>query len=316
MSWQNVSTFSKTIFNGWNADFVDLAKKHVNSFPDFDNSSTLLICSDYSGESSKSPYVVYSFLLTSLESWTMFEPKRLEVRKICFSDTRRIAFKSLGDIQRKKALIPLLEAANDLKGLSFTVAVNKKSVLCPSDKGLLDLSNPAFHMFKKWKRKVLEKAFLIIHFISFIIAGLSKEKQNIIWFTDEDDIVANNERVCEITKLFDWICSTYLEHDLGHCRIGTSRCDNGKNQIEDLLAIPDLVAGAISEQLSMDNYQIDTKRVFFLQHSDLSDKTKNISWWLLDCNKSLKKLIYFVDPSNDGIGNISSFFHFYGDKVE
>ncbi|MGD0785913.1 MAG: hypothetical protein ABR969_08875 [Sedimentisphaerales bacterium] len=311
MSWRNVKAVHRTIFDCLNRDFVELAKEYVDGFPDFHDSNTLLIGSDYSGESSKSPYSVYSFLLTTLESWTVFESKRLEVRKFCFSDTRRMSFKGLGDVQRQKALKPLLEAANSLKGLSFTMAVNKKCVSFFPENGPMDLANPDFYMFKKWKKRVLEKAFLITHCISFLVAGLSREGQDILWFTDEGDITANDEYVCDLTSLFAWISSLYLQHDLGHCRVGTSRCDSGENQIEDLLAIPDLVAGAISEQLSLESIKLSNKPTFFFKRSDFTDKTKNISWWLLDAKKHLKKFVCFVDPSVDGKGHLSSFFHFY-----
>src|SRR4030043_1020459 len=106
MGWQNVKAVYRTIFDCLKRGFVELAKEYVDGFPDFHDSYTLLIGSDYSGESSKAPYSVYSFLLTTLESWTAFELKRLEVRKLCFSDTRRMSFKGLGDVQRQKALMP------------------------------------------------------------------------------------------------------------------------------------------------------------------------------------------------------------------
>jgi hypothetical protein len=39
-----------------------------------------------------------------------------------------------------------------------------------------------------------------------------------------------------------------LFEDWGRIRCGTMKCDNGSLQIEDFVAIPDLIAGALSEQ--------------------------------------------------------------------
>src|SRR5690606_32799293 len=144
-----------------------------------------------------------------------------------------------------------LNAANSLDGLSFSIAINKKCKSLFSGEVPLDLQNPSFEPYKKWKSSVLEKAFITIHFLAFILAGLSKPGQNVLWFSDEDNIVANDQRVYELTKLFAWISSEYLRFSLGHLRCGTSRCDNGTRQIEDFLAIPDLIGGAISEQLKL-----------------------------------------------------------------
>jgi hypothetical protein len=126
-NWKHVSVPSRTIFDSLNKSFIQLQQKHTNSFPNLRSSQSLLLGSDYSGESSDAPYLVYSFVLTSLEFWAKWEPMRLQIRKEIFSDSRRISFKSLGDNQKKRALIPILEAANSLEGLSFSVAINKKS---------------------------------------------------------------------------------------------------------------------------------------------------------------------------------------------
>ena len=312
MSWRSVPVTKRTIFGNLNNNFVKLQEKNIDSFPEFKDSNTLLIGSDYSGEASGYPYLVYSFLFISLESWSRWEQERLSIRKRVFTDGRRISFKNLGDVQRKKALVPILQAANNLNGLSFSVAINKKAASLFDSDVPLDLNNKDFVQFKKWKKDVLEKAFTAVHFIGIILAGLAQEKQNVLWFTDVDNIAANNQRIRELTQIFAWISSQYLTFDLGHLRCGTTRCDNGTNQIEDFLAIPDLVAGALSEQLMLNSSGfLNTDGVFWINRPDYSDKTKIINWWFADSSKPLKKMFYIVDPSEDGITHRSSFFHFF-----
>lgn len=310
--WQNVLVSPGTVFDILNNKFIELQQKSANSFPDLRSSQSLLLGSDYSGETSDAPYYVYSFIFTTLDSWAKWEPIRLQIRKEIFSDSRRMSFKNLGDNQRKRALIPMLNAANSLEGLSFSIAINKKCKSLFSGEVPLDLQNPSFEPYKKWKSSVLEKAFITIHFLAFILAGLSKTGQNVLWFSDEDNIVANDQRVYELTNLFAWISSEYLRFSLGHLRCGTSRCDNGTRQIEDFLAIPDLIGGAISEQLKLKKEEpSELPGVFWIHRGDFSNKTRSITWWLSNCDFPLKRMVCLVDPAKEGQGDRISFFHFH-----
>lgn len=314
--WRAVEAPQGTFTGVLNAGFSRLDAKYEGCLPDLRSAKTLLLGSDYSGESVGASYFVYSFLVTSLESWSKWETQRLQVRRENLSDSRRMSFKRLADIQRRRALAPLLDAANSLDGLSFSVAWNKK---CESAFASppLDLNNPEFSPFRKWKPTVLEKAFFVIHVLGVMLAGLSAPGQNVLWFTDEDSIAANDDRVRDLTQLFVWISSQYLPFHLGHCLCGTSRCDNGSRQIEDFLAIPDMIAGALAEQMQLRSSDpADLSGVFFMYRGEFSDKTRQLTWWLSDSRKQLKRLLCIIDPASDGKGNLISWFHFYDQKEE
>jgi len=309
LNWRSVPKSRNTFFHFLDSDISKFACEHEDGLPDLSSASTLLLGSDYSGEKNTNKYSVYSFLVTSLDSLSKWEPKRLSIRRNFFSDKRRMSFKRLGDNQRRRALEPLLEAANSINGLSFSIAINKKCNSLFSDTVPLDLNNPDFYAYKKWKTDVLRKAFIIIHFFGFLLAGCAREGQNVIWFTDEDDIAANNERIYELTNLFSWISSGYLSFNLGHCRCGTSRCDDGSRQIEDFLAIPDLIAGALAEQFDLRTEK--ASKVFWIHRGDFSDKTRRITWWFSDTKNPLKRLVYIIDPTEKGGKYKYSFFHFH-----
>ncbi len=212
--WRSVPTRDRTLLRLFNAGFSRLDRTYEQILPDFREARTLLLGSDYSGESPDAPYLVYSILITSLESWANWEPVRLRIRKEHLSDSRRMSFKRLKDGQRRRALSPLLQAANSLDGLCFSVVVNKQCGSVFAARPPLDLNNPQFASYLKWKTDVLERAFFIVHIISVLIAGLAVPGQNVMWFTDEDSIAANDERVRELTQLFAWISSLYLTFDL------------------------------------------------------------------------------------------------------
>lgn len=220
-----------------------------------------------------------------------------------------MSFKRLNDGQRRRALIPFLQAANQLTGLSFSVAVNKKCKGFFEGATPLDLTNPEFARYRKWKVAVLEKAFFIVHVLGALLGGLADRGQDVFWFTDEDNIAANDDRIYELTSLFAWISSIYLDFDLGHLRCGTSRSDNGTRQLEDFLAIPDLVAGAIAEQMQASFLNPSTSGIFWMSRGDFSDKTRNITWWFSDAGQNLKRLLCTVDPVSGG-GHLLKWFHF------
>jgi len=226
------------------------------------------------------------------------------------SDGRRMSFKGLNDSNKRKALAPILEAADQLDGLSFSIAVSKDCESLFTSSPPMDLSNPQFESFRQWKPKILEKAFLVVHILGLLLGGLAAPGQNALWFTDDDDIAANDTRLRDLTNLFGWVSTEYLSFSLGHLRCGTTRCDNGTLQIEDFAAIPDLIAGALSEQLTMKSRKPELLPGFLISSPIYSAKTTSITWWYSKASARLKRLFCVVDPSGDG-KHIVSFFHFH-----
>ena len=79
--------------------------------PAFQDSDTLIIGSDYSGESKEEPFWVYSFLLAGNKAWMSWEEQRTNLRNEIMPDARRMSYKKLGDRYRRELLLPILKAA-------------------------------------------------------------------------------------------------------------------------------------------------------------------------------------------------------------
>jgi len=305
-NWRDVNVSENTIFSVLNRNFLS----NPSTMPSFDSFTSVIVGSDYSGESKAEPYVVYSFLLAGHEAWAAWEKRRLQLRQQIMPDNRRMSYKKLGDRYRREFLGPILEIADELEGLSISLAISKAA---PSlfPKGVpLDLSNPEFAAFRNWKGEVLEKAFNLLHFTGFILAGLARENQNVYWFTDQDEIAANPIMLEAFTKAFGWIANGYLEFDMGHFRCGTTSCDIG-NQIEDFVCIPDLIAGAISEQFrASTSFGVQNNGVFWLTGAEMKDKAQSILFWYATRQKALKKHIIVIDPTDDLKAHKVSWFNF------
>jgi len=185
---------------------------------------TLLVASDYGGEHARAEYQTISVLLADLRgliaSW---EPRRRDVRSRFANDGRRLSYKKLGDRQCAKMLLPFLSAANYLPGIVATFLIDRriKSFFRVARDRTEDLVvDPT-----TWKPKAFEKLLRVAHLGSLLIAGMSCERQNILWVTDHDAIAANLKKHAEATNVIASVLSGYLQHSLGpySCRNRTER---------------------------------------------------------------------------------------------
>lgn len=256
---------------------------------------TLFLSSDFSGQHDLAKYESYSFLMADLIYLWLWEEMRLEVRSKCFSDKRRISFKGLNDAQKRNALIPFLRAANCIPGLSITLLVDKSIPSLLNPDGKLDMSHPEYKDYQHWRPHVFEKLLRVAHFTGMLIAGLSAPHQNLIWITDEDEIVPNEQRLVEACGVIEHIMNHYLTHELGRVQFGTTKSDDGSLAIEDLAAIPDFVAGAMCDLAP--TFARRVKGLSFVVPKDSVDKekVKIIMDWFADPIHTLKKLVVSLD---------------------
>jgi len=269
--------------------------------PSFSGSDLYLI-SDYSGGHKSSKYDAITFLVFDLIKSTHWEYKRQIIRKKVFRGSRRMSFKNLNDSQRRRALPYFLDAANDFYGICTTFIISKKiKSLCslPAQVGIL---KNAISLKVDWKYKQFENAMRIIHFFCILVAGLSHEKQNINWISDEDSLFANMTFANDITDITSRFTNFYVRYPLGELGIGTTKLDEGDFKTEDLTIIPDLVAGAMAETATKiaDKYtgHIPIKMAFSAPEN-LSKKTMMIIDWLAFDSDSLKKSIITFDLYED-----------------
>jgi len=274
---------------------------HANPqrLPNLRDTERLLLFSDYSGEHPEAKYIAYSFLLIRDKDLECWESARRSLRRQYLRDGRRMSYKGLGDQQRNQALLPFLRLADKLHGLLFTVLVDRRIKSFFVHEGRLD--STSVEGFENWSSMSLEKFIRIIHLASLFIAGLSREGQDVLWFTDDDDIAANETRLHKLVDSFAKISSHYLTHHLRHLRIGTSRSDTGNRSIEDLLALPDLAAGAASTAIGpmRDLPGFPCSRLVMPPRPATPEKAKFIMGWLSESESFLKRLLFVIDEEKE-----------------
>lgn len=302
-----------TVPRGPMREFGEMMKKDAEEhgvpvFPDLRQASCLTVASDYSGDEPEARFHVYSFLFADLgvTGSSDWYNARLEWRHGSPPVPQRMTYKGLRKRKNQRALLSYLRAADNISGWVATIAVHKgvESIFGP-------LSREDEAVLQGIKPEVREKMLRILHFQSFLAAGISTEGQDILWYTDEDGIARNDRIFGQFSSAWGPVISRYLGHRLGRLDVSTT-ARNWRyplkdqewllNWMEDLVAVPDLVAGALSDTFST----IDPKRASAsapmsatLQRSALKPKSGDIvQWYVDDSGAALKRHAWAITPSD------------------
>lgn len=210
-----------------------------------------------------------------------------------------MSYKSLNDRFRRKALPTFLEMANQIEGwvVSFCVTRRSSSLFQATN-----LDQVPKEFIGVWKSNVLEQVFRILHLSAFLLTGLSRPGQDLLWIIDEDEIAANQSQLAKLTTLFGNVWSNYADHSLHRVRCGTTTVDDGSMAIEDLAAIPDIIAGALSEigsAMSHDK-KMPVLNVITPFPKGLSEKAKYVAAWLSEKKAPLQRVTCFIQTNEQG----------------
>jgi len=146
-----------------------------------------------------------------------------------------------------------------------------------------------------------EKTLRAVHFLSFLVAGLSVEGQSVIWFSDDDDIAPNagpddRTRTVELAEILTTVISHYVPHRIHEIIVGTAKDDEPSMSLSDLIAIPDLACGAWCEFLShvpASEFVNGTPAVGAALNT-LSRRALQILSWFAEEHQPLKRLLCVV----------------------
>ncbi|MEX0693219.1 MAG: hypothetical protein WD075_02125 [Rhodospirillales bacterium] len=257
------------------------------------------ILSDYSGTTKKKGYRTYAFLIFQPYAENCFFRNQKLIRADFLGDGRRIAFKGLNDRNKINALIPLLATYNQISGCLISISV--------SNAVMFRQEGAVSEKIETWKPKIRGRLLDISDFCAYLIKKCFNKEERIFWITDLDDI-AQNHRQVEALELILTDSLTDLGVSEPTIHVHTSESDDPENRrIEDVLSVCDLVAGAMSEVVSVTPIpKID----MFVDHgpSGLSWKSNLISSWLVSESNLIKfpHVIISHDTSLPGDARVTS----------
>jgi len=301
--WKNIES---PLFK-WVPGFERIISSY--ELPEF-SGDTIYIVSDYGGIPSKSKYFTISILYMDLEASKKWELQRRIVRGKFLPDGRRMSFKGLSDKKKSLALVPFLEATNEIAGVNVSIAIHKEALNVTCDLELYKMILNDSRLKGKWSFKAYENAMRISHFVSLLIGGFSRPGQDVYWISDEDGIFDNPGKTEDVRMLSSAFTSRYVTHELGNLGMGTTKMDEGDLFEEDLASIPDLAAGAINEILET-LYGFSggpiPLRVGIPFNENFSEKTNIIARWMFSERIKLKNIIVLIEPDIGKKTRISKF---------
>ena len=285
------------LLDGLDQCMAAASMERIGSVPDLRCGTKLIVGSDYGGHHKKSGYEAISFVFADLASSGEWLRDRKEFRRTVLRDGRRMAYKSLNDRLRSSALPQFLLTSSALRGLTVTLLIDKRigSIFTSAHTESLKPDAPEF---PRWNAEITERLLRVVHFMSFFLTGLCRSGQDVLWVTDEDAIVPNEDRVRDLCNVFGNVSSSYLDRNLGHFRLATTRQDSGDRQAEDLVAIPDLIAGALVELVTGAQISgaLPDGGLVRPVGANISLKARRIGAWLSFTKAPLKHLAFAVEP--------------------
>lgn len=286
-------TFSRL---GLGAALADIFEERLaegrGSFPRLRRGRQFLIVCDIGGSQKRQRFETFSFLVLDLDVNGEWLRRQGAFRRRVLKEPRRLAFKGLNDVQRRRALLPFLSLSETLAGVLVTFAVDKK--------GRPDLGNcgaSADELAVFWKASVVDRLLWVVYLGAFPAGGFAAPAQDVMFIVDEDEVVANERQLTKFVELFGRAVSNQSGPMLGHLRCGTTKSDDGSYGLEDLAALPDLAAGATAEFLASTGAAGSSPLSPLIRRipENLTWKTRTIMPWIWADGTSLRRFICLID---------------------
>jgi hypothetical protein len=208
-----------------------------------------------------------------------------------------MSFKRLNDGQRRRALGPFLEAAEYLDGHVVGVVVSKELDRLSTGANTLELWKSLHGLRASWSPRAFEALVRAAHFHALLLRAWFRPGMHVSWITDEDEIVANEDRLDDALDLSARLTGLYVPHGLGEFAMNTVAVDPKDESFEDFVAIPDLAAGMLTEVVNQWSSapMWSEGGALELAADRLSEKAKIIADWFWHPGGSLRKTSILID---------------------
>lgn len=278
----------------WSPRFISILR---GVLPAPFTSSHIMVGSDYSGIHRRSDYRVYSFLIADTDNSPDYPELRRQLRAELLRDGRRMSYKKLNDRIRQKALFPFLKTADSFTGLCCAIVVHKGLERMSTSPNSLNLWQKLHGLEARWGRLAFEAMARISHFYCLLLSVVSSPHQHVTWITDQDEIIANDDRLTDVMNFVAKMSGLYIEHQLGEFAMNSTQVDIGDREFEDFVAIPDLVAGAFADIVTVWSQQPGWRDGgdLTLKPDAIPAKANVISAWFCSESPKLRRCTVLID---------------------
>lgn len=287
------------LFKSLNQGMLNRFSRGELVLPNFEESETVCIFTDYGGEAKSSEFFTYTVTLVAYNQLAFFEKTMNEIRgkyKLNIP-LKEISFKDLRYGPVRDCLEDYLLAINNLvNGISFTLVVDKEiqSLAEENNKESKYLIAKILEErgFGSYKADVAEKVYRITNLTSYLVNLLVPNGKKIFWMSDQDATIETEDMHKKMGQLFN--NAIYSFENVTYDRVVYAKPfpkEEGTLFL-DLLSISDLIAGAVEHYLSR---QKKTPSLNF----QISKGADQILMWLANNGLAFKKLTYIIRYDNN-----------------
>lgn len=261
------------------------------------DASDLVVAVDFGGDHQGAVYRAYSMLIADSSSGNEWDKARTKTRREALPDGREMSYKKLRDAVRARALSRFLKDGILLRGMLLNVLV--QAGLRPfqpdpvqSTSSVVDTSVLAPH--------TLDRLSLVAHIGGMLLSCMSKEGQNVLWVSDQDEIAPNPQRHRIASNVLANVSSHYLRHDLNTFQFITLSSDEKSMRMADLVALTDLSAGALCDAIGdlATRGTLQADRLWRPLEPPTKSKAAPIIDWLGRTDGNLTRATFTLEPSS------------------
>jgi len=175
--------------------------------------SDLVVAGDYGGDHQGALYRVYSILIADSSSGDEWDDARTKTRLEVLRDGREMAYKKLNDAVRARALPQFFKDGSLQRGMLLNLLV--RAALRPFQPDAVEPDSLVVET-SGLRPHTLDRLSLVAHIGGMLLSCVSKEGQNVLWVSDQDEIAPNPQRHRIASNVLANISSHYLRHDLSN----------------------------------------------------------------------------------------------------
>ena len=265
--------------------------------PDFSDTRTIAVFSDYGGDSKKEKYLSYSYLFADYDSvGANFHYAMNIIRNKYFQHhtEKEISFKNIEHAHIKKSIWEYLCRANDcIHGLLFTLMIDRR---IPSLFGNKKENSAEVNKLTNvgWKPNILEKMLRINSVIAYFLQLLGSDNQKVFWLTDDDAIVENKQKTNATVQTLSNLLNAF-EHKTNFATLGIGKASDFSKDDQfsfiDALSITDVVGGAINHYFTQEKKSG--------KNFEIKEQADMICKWLTEQGICLNKINILIEPMTD-----------------
>ena len=264
-----------------------------------DTGEAVLIGSDYAGQTKKSGYLTYAFVICTRRTWDWDEIRR-DFRKNSIPDNRRLSFKKFGKSNNPMALEYFLDLTRFLHGHLVVFAFEKNLVrrlppIRPDERN--------FSLEGRWKPAALEEATRKALLLALLSDQYVPQHCSMDWITDDDPSIANDLMLSDVQKMAATLTGAFSSTPRGFFAMGTTGRDCKHMYREDFVAIADFAAGMVADVTThLADQPLSgpvTRPTKTAKFDTLSPKTQVIARWFWHSVSDFKKTCLLIEGTEN-----------------